>query len=157
MSWANIRELIFHERKVLGTVAPPEFFRQSAFEALHSPLLAGYLETKSSVDAAIRQFAQRLEWPELSEVERFFIAARLEYAWEIVSVMNTSHDREQIIEFPSPEKSKTAEILEWLLIDIWPYGCGRFLQAQKRIAEEPERRGRNAPGSVSFTPFSCLA
>ncbi len=59
------------------------------------------------------------------------MAGRLDFAWGIVSILNTPYDGETIISYPSPEKCTTAELLEWLLIDTWPYGCGRFLQSRK--------------------------
>lgn len=136
MSWANLKELIFQERKILDPAAVLEFPQENAFESQHSALLACYLRTKSAVDAAITHFAQTLEWPEMSPVEKFFVLARLDFAWEVISIMNTSRDGESFINYPAPDRCTTAELLEWLLIDIWPYGCGRFLQAQKWIAEQ---------------------
>jgi hypothetical protein len=136
MSWPNLKELIFQERKILDSTGALDLYQDSAFETQHSALLGAYLKSKSAVDSAVRHFAQTLEWPELSSQERFFLIARLDFAWEIVSVLNTTHDGERLISFPSPERTKTSDILEGLLLEIWPYGCGRFLQTQKWIAEQ---------------------
>jgi hypothetical protein len=95
------------------------------------------------VDDAIRHFAQTLEWPEaMSPTVRFFVSARLDYAWEIASVLNTSHGGECVIAYPPADQVKPGEILEWLLIDVWPYGCGRFLQARRWGEEESSPSGR---------------
>ena len=137
MSWSNLKELIFQERKALESAVAVEFPQDSPFESQHSALLACYLRTKEQVDTAVHYFAQTLEWPELSPIERFFVVARLDFAWEIVSILNTGQSGDPLIAFPSPERSNTEGLLELLLLDIWPYGCGRFLQAQKWIAEQP--------------------
>jgi hypothetical protein len=137
MSWANIRELLFQERKILDPGPMPDFPPESAFEIPHSGLLASYLGTKADVDAAVMMFAQNLEWPEMKPLEKFFIVARLDFAWEIVSILTTARDGETLISYPSPDRCTTAELLQWLLIEIWPYGCGRFLQSQKWITEQP--------------------
>ena len=137
MSWVNIRELLFQERKALDPDPMRDFYEENAFETQHSALLASYLNTKADVDAAVTVFAQNLEWPELKPLEKFFIAARLDFAWEIASILNTARDGETLITYPSPDRCTTAELLQWLLIEIWPYGCGRFLQSQKWIAEQP--------------------
>ena len=130
----------------------------SAFETRHSALLSYYLKTKSQVDAAVASFAQTLEWPELSPLEKFFVAARLDFAWEVVSILNTSQDREPLINYPSPERCTTAELIEWLLIDVWPYGCGRFLQAQKWAAEEGGAQRKQNSHSPAFMPNAkCMA
>ena len=100
-----------------------------------------YLRSKSEVDDAVCSFAQTFEWPEMSPLVKFFVAARLDFAWEIASVLNTGYEGEAVIAYPALDKCKTSELLEWLLIDIWPYGCGRFLQTQKWITEQaaPEK------------------
>src|SRR5262249_25741994 len=136
MSWANIKELIFHELKALDAPSLVEFPQESAFETQHNALLASYLRTKSDVDAAASAFAQTLDWPEMAPLVRFFIAARLEFAWEIASILNTGHEGEPLISYPTVTQFKTSDLLEWLLIEIWPYGCGRFLQNQKCLAEQ---------------------
>jgi hypothetical protein len=156
MSWANIRELILQERKIIGPVDLPELSPQAEFEPQQSPLLASYLDTKAGVDSAIRHFSHTLEWPEMSELEKFFVAARLDYAWEITSVLNTCHDRDRVIDYPSAEKCKPSEILEWLLIDIWPYACGRFLQARKGTSEQAVASGRESLKPFKNGRFSCL-
>jgi hypothetical protein len=144
MCWANIKELIFQERKFLDPAAVMDFPQESAFETQQSALLASYLNTKAEVDAAISTFAQTLEWPPLTPLEKFFVAGRLDFAWEIASILNTSHEGETLITYPSPEKCTTAELLEWLLIEIWPYGCGRFLQAQRWVSESFVPQSREA-------------
>ncbi len=93
-------------------------------------------------------FSHTLEWPELSSVERFFVAARLEFAWEILSVLNTARDGEALVEYPAPEHRTTAELLQWLLLDIWPSGCGRFLQTQKWKREQAAAHSSLHPCSV---------
>jgi hypothetical protein len=154
MSWANVRELILQERKVLGQVDLPAT-RASVFANQQNQLLASYLDTKSSVDDAIRQFARSFEWPELSGIQRFFVAARLDYAWEIASVLNTCHDRSRIIDYPELDESKPSEILEWLLIDIWPYACGRFLQSRRQAAEQTAN-WRKAEKRSRLPQLQCL-
>ncbi len=94
-------------------------------------------------------FSHTLEWPELSSLERFFVAARLEFAWEILSVLNTGKDGEALVGYPTPERCTTAELLQWLLLDIWPSGCGRFLQTQKWKREQ-------AAASRALHPCSVL-
>ena len=122
---------------MLDPVGDLEIFPESPFESRQSALLGCYLRTKADVDAAVKVFAETLEWPELTPLERFFLGARLDFAWEIVSVLNTAPGEDgPLIGYPSPEKCATADLLRWLLIDIWPYGCGRFLQTQKWIAEQ---------------------
>lgn len=137
MSWANIRQLLFQERKILDPGPMPDLRQDCAFETQHSALLAAYLKTKADVDAAVTMFAQTLEWPEMTPFEKLFVAARLDFAWEIASILNTARDGETLIPYPSPDRRTTAELLQWLLIEIWPYGCGRFLQAPKWIVEKP--------------------
>jgi hypothetical protein len=158
MSWANIKELIFQERKILDPAAAPEFPQDTAFETQHSALLAAYLNAKSNVDDAIRHFAETLEWPEMTPLETFFVNARLDFAWEIASILNTSRDGNPFIAYPAPDTCNTSELLEWLLIDIWPYGCGRFLQAQKWIAEQavvPQREPARSDQELSTV--KCVA
>src|ERR1041385_4223986 len=139
MSWANLKELIFQERKTLDSPATLDFTPESPFETEQSALLGCYLRTKDDVDAAVKAFSETLEWPELGPMERYFLTARLDFAWEIVSVLNTtSGEDEPLIAFPAPERGTTAQLLRWLLIDIWPYGCGRFLQTQKWLAAESD-------------------
>lgn len=145
---------------MLDPLVSPEFPQESAFETQHSALLACYLKTKNSVDAAVRTFAETLEWPEMTHLERFFVLARLDFAWEIASILNTSRDQETFVAYPAPERRTTAELLEWLLIDIWPYGCGRFLQTQKWIAEQaPPARREREPVRVLTEPagIKCVA
>jgi hypothetical protein len=138
MSWANLREIIFEERKNIESGSSVDFFPESAFETEQSAILGCYLRTKSQVDTAISHFADTLQWPELNPQERFFIAARLDFAWEIVSILQTGHDGDPLIAYPS-ETCETADLLRWLLIEIWPYACGRFLQAQRSTAEQTPR------------------
>jgi hypothetical protein len=102
MSWANLKELIFQERKILDATNLPEFPEESAFETQQSALLASYLKTKPEVDAAVNTFAQALEWPPLTSLETFFLVARLDFAWEIVSILNTDRDGELPIAYPTP-------------------------------------------------------
>lgn len=154
MSWANIRELIFQERKLLGPAAVVEFPQESAFETQQSALLASYLATKAGVDAAVSAFAQTLEWPPLSAFEKFFVARRLDFAWEVASMLSTPHAGEALIPYPSPENCTTAELLEWLLIDVWPYGCSRFLQAQ-RWTSEPSAHSKGEGLAEQVAP--CVA
>jgi len=158
MSWANLKELILQERRLLECTEAPEFPQESAFETQHSALLSCYLQTKAEVEAAIRAFAQTLEWPELKPLEKFFLVGRLDFAWETASILNTSAKGEALIAYPCPEKCTTGELLEWLLIDIWPYGCGRFLQSQKWLAEQG-LSGRKLPIRVAREPASvkCVA
>jgi hypothetical protein len=158
MSWANIKELIFQERKTLDPGIVFEMPAESAFETQHSALLGNYLKTKSQVDAAITAFSERLDWPELTALEKFFVVARLDFAWEVVSILNTSRDREPLIHYPSPDRCTTPELLQWLLIDIWPYGCGRFLQAQRWVAEQisTEHRLETRPVGV-MANAKCVA
>jgi hypothetical protein len=146
MSWANIRELIFQERKILDPVTRPHFQQESPFETQYSALLGHYLKTKAQIDATARCFAQTLEWPEMSEVEKFFIAARLDFAWEIASILNTFHGQDSVILFPAPTHLKTPELIEWLLIDIWPYGCTHFFQKQRLAGDAV---GKRAPLQVA--------
>ena len=155
MSWANVRELLLQERKLLDPGGILEFPQENAFESHHSALLGCYLRTKSAVDAAIHEFAETLEWPELSPLEKFFLVARLDFAWEMASILNTTPGDEPLIEYPAPERCSTAELLKWLLIDTWPYGCGRFLQAQKYLAEEGRLEQKRADPKVA--PPKCVA
>ena len=135
MSWSNIKELIFQERKLLDPGASSEFPEESPFETQQNELLAWYLRTKADVDVAVSAFAQTLEWPELKTIEKFFVRARLDFAWEVVSILNTQRDGDALIAYPCPDRCTTADLLEWLFVEIWPYGCARFLQNHK--AERP--------------------
>jgi len=157
MSWANLKELIFQERKMLESCATMDIPQESAFESRQSALLGCYLQSKAQVDAAAAHFAQTLEWPELSPLEKFFIMGRLDFAWEIVSILNTSRTGDALLMYPSPEKSTTSELLEWLLIDIWPYGCGRFLQAHKSMAESEPVPMVRGPSQLVLSAFKCVA
>jgi hypothetical protein len=137
MSWADLKELILQERKTLDPTAILEFPQEGPFETQQSALLECYVRTKNDVDAAIRTFAETLEWPELTPLESHFLGARLDFALEILSVLDTvSPDEESLIAYPPADRCTTAHLLRWLLIDIWPHGCGRFLQTQKWLAEE---------------------
>ena len=162
MSWANIKELIFRERKMLEPSGPMESPQVSVFENQSSALLASYLKTKSQVDAAVRYFAHTLEWPEMTHSEMFFVVARLDYAWEIASILNTTHHGEFLIGYPAPDKCNTATLLEWLLIDAWPYGCGRFLEAQmeaRRWTTDPAAGGHRSGAAVpdELDKAKCVA
>jgi hypothetical protein len=139
-----MKQLIFQERKILDSMSTPGLQQEPAVEAQNGALLAAYLRTKPQVDAAVAAFAETLEWPELTPLEKTFVRARLDFAWEILSILNTSRDGEPLISYPSPEKSSTAELIEWLLIDIWPYGCGRFLQTHKMAAEQAQLEQANS-------------
>jgi hypothetical protein len=155
MSWANLRELILQERKFLDPVAGVQFQQETAFETQQSALLASYLSTKQSVDAAVMAFSETLEWPELSPSERFFLVARLDFAWEVLSILNTARDGELLIVYPSAESCTTAELLQWLLIDVWPYGCSRFLQAQKWAEQSSSLNLRKL--DTAFQRQKCVA
>jgi hypothetical protein len=158
MSWANVKELIFQERKILDPGVLFEMAAESAFETQNSALLGNYLNTKSQVDAAITVFSQTLEWPELSPLEKFFIVARLDFAWEVVSILNTGREREPLISYPSADRCTTPELLRWLLIEIWPYGCGRFLQAQRWIAEQASAsRSQDGRSLATMSNAKCVA
>jgi hypothetical protein len=158
MSWSNIRELILQERKAIDSPPVMEFPQETVFETQHSALLACYLRTKDEVDAAALTFAQTLEWPEMSPLVRFFMAARLEFAWEVASILGTGHEGEGLIQYPVGTQCKTCELLEWLLIDIWPYGCGRFLQSQRSVAEPAQTAVRMAtPISPRLAKAECAA
>lgn len=158
MSWANIKELIFQERKLLDTSTVPDFLPENAFETQHSALLASYLRTKPNVDAVIISFAQTLEWPEMTPLERFFVNARLDFAWEIACVLNTTREGEMLIAYPASERSTTAQLLEWLLVEIWPYGCSRFLQSQRwQVEQTPIPRKQPTRGMPEVANASCVA
>ena len=149
MCWANIKELLCQERKTLALTASSEFPQESAFETQHSALLACYLKTKNSVDAAARMFSRTLQWPEMTSLEKSFVVARLDFAWEIASILDTSRDCGPFVICSAPEGRSSAELLEWLLVDIWPFGCGRFLQTQKWNAEQAiPSGGDREPGGV---------
>jgi hypothetical protein len=138
---------------VLDPFVRPDFGPESAFDTQHGALLAHYLKTKAEVDASIRCFAQTLEWPQMSEVEKFFLAPRLDFAWEVSSLLNTFHEHQQVIMFPPPAVVKTPEVIEWLLIDIWPYGCGHFFQKHRWLEDQAPKYRRAA----SFTQSTCVA
>lgn len=143
---------------MLETEGDFEFPRESAFESQHSGLLAAYLRTKSQIDALLVHFAQTLEWPELVPLERFFIAARLEFAWEVASMLGTAHQDSELISVPKTEKGRTPEVLEWLLIDVWPHGCARFLQKQKAAMQQGSAL-QTAETPIHFEPAhaECVA
>lgn len=158
MSWSNLKELIWQERKNLEITGPFEFPQESPFETQQSALLASYLKTKSHVDAVVSHFAETLEWPELSPLERYFVNARLEFAWEVVSIMNTARDGILPIEYPSAEKCRTSDLLEWLLVEIWPYGCGRFLQTQRSVGQPVlQARPTRNQERLERTATECVA
>src|ERR1051326_2208462 len=150
MSWANLKELIFQERKILDSPSAPQFPQASAFETPQSALLGAYLNTKPHVEAAVSYFARTLDWPELTPLEKFFVVARFDFAWEVLSILNTAHDGDALIAFPALETTASCDVLEWLLLDIWPYGCGRFLQAQKAVTQHHESKERefHSPASL---------
>jgi hypothetical protein len=131
-----MRELLFQERKLLDSAAAPDFPRENAFETQHSALLASYLKAKPDVDAAVTVFSQTLEWPDMKPLEKFFVVARIDFAWEVASILNTARNGECLIAYPCPDTCSTAELLQWLLIEIWPYGCGKFLETQKWVTNQ---------------------
>jgi hypothetical protein len=136
MTWASIRDLIFQQRQLLNTTATVEFPQESVFETQSSAFLASYLQTQSRVDAVVGYFARRLEWPETTLLEKCFILGRLDFAWEVASSLDSDNATIPIA-CPDIDKSKTAELLEWLLVDVWPYGCSRFLATQNSMPDRP--------------------
>jgi hypothetical protein len=137
MSWSNLKELLLQERKLLETGASADYPQDSPFESQHSALLGAYLSTKAQVDRAVACFAHTLEWPEMTPLEKLFVVARLDFAWEVVSILNSPHQGRAMAGYPSADDASLSPMLEWLLVDIWPYGCGRFLNAQKLAIEQP--------------------
>jgi hypothetical protein len=158
MSWANLKEVILQERKQFEVAAGIDFPQESIFESEHSAMLAAYLKTKGPVEGAISYFAERLDWPELSPIEKFFVLARLDFAWEVVSILDSSHDGEPVVGYPSGSTRNSSDLLEWLLIDLWPFGCARFLHTQKMAVEQPNEI---APPPLSLpselTKAECVA
>jgi len=147
---------------MLEPVGPIDSPQDSVFETQNSALLAYYLKTKAQVDSAIRHFARTFEWPEMTPLEKFFLAARLDFGWEVASILNTAHRGEILIGYPRPEKCSSADLLEWLLIDAWPYGCGRFLEVQMEARTWAEQSNgsssrRNGLAQHEIAKVKCVA
>jgi hypothetical protein len=133
MCWAEMRGLIDQERRALHPTTSPEFSPVSPFETRDSALLAAYLSSKAQVESAIREFARTRAWPALNDHERLFLAWRLNFAWEITSILHLLEAQYGVSSYPMTELMRPEEVIEWMLIDVWPYGCGHYLQ-RKRFA-----------------------
>ncbi len=113
---------------MLGCLTQLEFPQESPFESQYSALLAYYRKTQGRIDDAVRWFGWTREWPEMTELEKFFLAGRLDFACEVLESGVSAPETPVFAELPSGDGVTTADLLEWLLIKMWPTGAKKFLQ-----------------------------
>lgn len=91
-------------------------------------------ECARDVDAIIMQFAERGRWPNNALDYAYFLARRIEYAMEILSVLGSlvHEQRGESMTFVAhevvpPPTARPDIIVRWLLLICWEYGRSHWI------------------------------
>jgi hypothetical protein len=86
------------------------------------------------VDAIVKRFAKSGRWPGDSWGHSYFLARRIEYAMEILSVLglvvyeHTSPESPMIpLEPVPPPQARPDIIVQWLLLTCWEFGRSHWI------------------------------
>jgi len=119
-TWGSLKHLLSSQLGLLGNIEPPKLGVQGDEYELKEKLKELDTECADKLDAAVRYFANTSHWPQLSRTEVFFLFQRIVYGGSLLDCLTIAHTASGTIPFPTPPAALSeAELLEWLLIDVW--------------------------------------
>ena len=132
MTWPELSALI--SRSVLQFPDPP-LLELPVTPLLPTTFLQEERRTHAIVDATVRRFSRDKDWPEMTPVERYFVAQRLHFVSPFLKLLAFSKRGEADQIFPnSPPEIADETQIEWLLNEAWA-AVGVF-EWERRVNEE---------------------
>jgi hypothetical protein len=127
MTWADAFQLCCDQLPLIAKPLPPDYWKDSDWQSRVHQLFADEERLKPAIDRTMRQFCERLSWPDLPAGPlNFLVGCRLMSARGLLEILLVEP---RVIQ--EPHGVTDCELRAWLFLDTWnQWRADEFLKLQ---------------------------